>query len=138
MIRSCTIPNVWRNVHYYDRREGRLTPDVPGLRDLVRIGRGGFGTVFRARDERYDRAVAVKVIHELGVSDDVIARFTRECKALGRLSGHPNIVALYDSGQSADDELYLIMEYLPGGSVAQRIQTGGPASTRTVIDWGVA
>jgi serine/threonine protein kinase len=108
-----------------------MSPVVAGLSDPVEIGRGGFGTVYRAREDRFQRAIALKVIRGHGMSDELIARFTRECHALGSLSGHPNIVAVHDTGQTADGELYLTMEYLPGGSLAQQVARTGRVSPMT-------
>lgn len=115
-----------------------MAPVVAGLSDPVEIGRGGFGIVYRAHEERFDRVVALKVIRDAGLSDEVVARFARECKSLGSLSGHPNIVSIYDAGQTADGELYLTMEYLPRGSLAQRVAGEGIASYQEVIAWGAA
>jgi serine/threonine protein kinase len=73
------------------------------------------GEVYRARDSRLGREVAVKVL--AGELDDAAAvRFERECAAMGSLSGHPHIVTIFDSG-IARDEPYIIMESLPGGSL---------------------
>ncbi|MGY1773218.1 protein kinase domain-containing protein [Blastococcus sp. SYSU D00813] len=115
-----------------------MPPGVAGLGEPVEIGRGGFGVVYRARDERFDRDVALKVIRDAGLSDEVLARFARECRSLGALSGHPNIVSIHDAGQTADGELYLVMEYLPGGSLAERTAADGPAEPRDVVAWGAA
>ena len=65
------------------------------------------------------------MIRETGLSDEVVARFARECRSLGSLSGHPNIVSIYDAGQTGDDELYLVMEFLPRGSLAERVAKSG-------------
>ncbi|WP_409330410.1 protein kinase domain-containing protein [Trujillonella humicola] len=115
-----------------------MPPGVAGLGEPVEIGRGGFGVVYRARDERFDRDVALKVIRDAGLSDEVLARFARECRSLGALSGHPNIVSIHDAGQTTDGELYLVMEYLPGGSLGQRVAADGPAEPRDVVAWGAA
>jgi hypothetical protein len=115
-----------------------MVPVVAGLSDPVEIGRGGFGIVYRAQEDRFDRVVALKVIRDAGLSDEVVARFARECKSLGSLSGHPNIVSIYDAGQTTDGELYLTMEYLPRGSLTQRIAGEGVATYQEVIAWGAA
>src|SRR4051812_12692492 len=115
-----------------------MPPEIAGLTDPVEVGRGGFGVVYRAHDDRFEREVALKVIREPGVSDEVVARFARECRALGSLSGHPNIVSVYDAGQTAEDDLFLTMEFLAGGSLAQRTATEGPAAPEDVLAWGAA
>jgi eukaryotic-like serine/threonine-protein kinase len=86
------------------------------------IGRGGMGTVYRARDPDIDRVVAIKAIsRDLGSSPEMIERFLREAQFVGRLQ-HPNIVTVYDVGES-DGVAYIVMEYLEGESL-ERIITG--------------
>src|SRR3954452_16220553 len=118
--------------------EGSMPPVIAGLSDPAEIGRGGFGIVYRAHDERFDREVALKVIRDPGLSDEVVARFARECKSLGSLSGHPNIVSIHVAGQTDDGELYLVMEYLPRGSLAQRVTGEGTATAEEALAWGTA
>jgi len=116
-----------------------VLPRIDGLTDLVEVGRGGFGTVFRATEARFGRAVAIKTIRgDSGVGKNIVARFERECLALGSLSGHPNIVAVYDSGTTEDGDRYIVMEYLSGGSLAERIAQRGPATGDEVAEWGAA
>src|SRR5688500_4297042 len=90
-----------------------------GFEDLVEIGRGGFGVVYRATQTTFRREVALKILP--GVDDETGRRFERECQAAGQLSGHPNIVTVYDSGQSDAGRPYLVMEYCAGGTLAARI-----------------
>ena len=80
----------------------------------------------------------MKVIRDAGVGRDVVARFERECLALGSLSGHPNIVAVYDQGVTDDGDLYLVMEFLGGGSFADLLATNGAAQPSEVASWGSA
>ncbi len=90
------------------------------------IGRGGFASVFRARDLRLGRDVAVKVLREDLASDPVIAeRFDREARALAAVS-HPNVVAIHDvsPGDPAIAEPpFLVMDLCEGGSLADRLAT---------------
>ena len=80
---------------------------------LSPLGAGGMGEVYRARDTRLDRSVAVKVLPaHLSASADVRQRFEREAKTVSQLS-HPHICALYDVGQEGETE-YLVMELLEG------------------------
>src|SRR2546423_2702522 len=80
---------------------------------LAPLGAGGMGEVFRARDEKLDRDVALKVLPARLASDpNALARFEREAKAVAALS-HPNILAIYDFGQ-ADGRHYAVMELLQG------------------------
>ena len=93
---------------------------VDGYVGLVKIGRGGFGVVYQGSQVEFNRTVALKVL--TGAFDDSTrARFERECQALGSLSGHPNIVTVYAAGFTRDGRPFLAMEYLPGGSLGQRL-----------------
>lgn len=90
---------------------------------LSPLGAGGMGEVFKARDTRLDRLVAIKTIRrELGGAPDALERFEREGRAIARLV-HPNICALYDVGQ-VDDVRYLVMELLQGETLSARIARG--------------
>src|SRR4051812_4146011 len=87
------------------------------------LGAGGMGEVYRARDTRLDRTVAIKVLSSHLSSDpDLRARFEREARAISSLS-HPNICALYDVGQQ-DGADYLVMECLEGETLADRLKRG--------------
>ncbi|MDH3296163.1 MAG: serine/threonine protein kinase [Acidimicrobiia bacterium] len=95
---------------------------LDGFEPIKRIGGGGFGDVWLARQTNVDRKVAVKVGHA-PIQDEIIRlRFERECKALGRLSGHPNIVDVYTAGSLDDGRPYLVLEYIDGGTLWQRLK----------------
>ena len=95
-------------------------------RILEKIGEGGMGTVFSATQEPIDRQVAVKVLHHSLTNDDVaVHRFKREARVISRMR-HPNTVTVYDFGQTQAGELYLVMEFLEGQTVAQLVRTDGP------------
>ena len=95
-------------------------------RILEKIGEGGMGTVFLASQEPIDRQVAVKVLHHSLTNDDVaVRRFKREARVISRMR-HPNTVTVYDFGQTQAGELYLVMEFLEGQTVAQLLRTEGP------------
>jgi tetratricopeptide (TPR) repeat protein/TolB-like protein len=87
------------------------------------LGSGGMGAVYRATDRRIGRTVAVKVIRPDRLLDDTAReRFTREARGIGQLN-HPNIATLYDV--SLDQATpHIVLEYLPGGSLEQRIRRG--------------
>src|SRR5271155_3998327 len=87
------------------------------------LGAGGMGEVYRARDTRLDRTVAIKILTQ-GVADtpEVRQRFEREARAVSSLS-HPHICVLYDVGNQDGIE-YLVMEYLEGETLAARIAKG--------------
>jgi len=102
---------------------------------LALIGVGGMGEVYRARDLRLDRIVAIKVLPD-HVANDVVLRerFEREAKAISSLN-HPNICTLYDVGREAGAE-FLVMEYLEGETAAQRLAKG-PIPLQQVLRYGV-
>src|ERR1700730_3487753 len=87
---------------------------------IAPLGAGGMGEVYRARDTRLDREVAIKVLpSHLSQSPDLRARFEREAKAISGLQ-HPNICVLYDVGRQ-DGVDFLVMEYLQGETLAARL-----------------
>ena len=99
------------------------------------IGRGGMGEIYRATDAMLGRAVAVKLLAERYAWDgDVRERFTREALAAARLSGNANIVTIFDVGEWRDRP-YIVMEYLPGGSLAERLAAEGPPGPRQALEW---
>ncbi|MFI5097204.1 MAG: protein kinase [Candidatus Acidiferrales bacterium] len=100
-------------------------------RVLELIGAGGMGEVYRARDERLDRDVAVKVLSPGMLKDeDALRRFRKEALALAKLS-HPNIAAVYDFGEQAGVH-YLVMECVPGQSLAEKLKSGSLPEKETV------
>jgi Tol biopolymer transport system component len=87
---------------------------------LAPLGAGGMGEVYKARDTRLERTVAVKVLPQhLSASAEVRQRFEREAKTISQLS-HPHICALYDVGREGETE-YLVMEYLEGETLSDRL-----------------
>lgn len=105
------------------------------------IGEGGMGAVYEARQESLDRRVALKTLHpKFAGSQDVTARFFNEAKVLSRLE-HASIVQVSDFGTAADGTAYLVMEYLRGQSLGQRLRTGKgrfPVVTALQLAWQVA
>jgi len=99
------------------------------------LGAGGMGEVYRARDTRLDRTVAIKILpaHLCG-NPEAKQRFEREARAISSLS-HPNICHLYDVG-SQDGTSYLVMEYLEGETLAARL-TKGPLPLAQVLRYGI-
>lgn len=90
---------------------------------LAPLGAGGMGEVYRARDTRLERTVAVKVLPpHLSASPEMRQRFEREAKTISQLS-HPHICALHDVGNQ-DGVEYLVMEYLEGETLAERVGRG--------------
>ncbi len=87
------------------------------------LGAGGMGEVYKARDTRLDRTVAIKVLPEHVAADpDLKPRFEREAKTVAALN-HPHICTLHDIG-TQDGIDFLVMEYLDGETLAQRLDTG--------------
>ena len=109
---------------------------IKGYDDLRAIGRGGFGVVYQGRDRRFARDVAVKVLNGL-LDETMTARFERECHAVGALSGHPHIVVVHDSGNTDEGLVYLVMELLSGGSLADRLASSGPQPWPMAAELGV-
>src|SRR5215510_876466 len=102
---------------------------------IALIGAGGMGEVYRAKDTRLDRTVAIKVIPSHRSEDgNLKSRFEREARAISSLT-HPNICSLYDIGHHNGSD-YLVMEYLEGQSVSQRL-TKGALPIDQVLKYGI-
>jgi serine/threonine-protein kinase len=116
----------------------RAVPGVPLIIDQkyrveALLGRGGMGAVYRARDMRLDRMVAVKVVRaELLGDPDARLRFRREAQIVARLQ-HPSIVAIFDYGTFADGGAFLVMELVPGEDLRRVLQREG----RLQPDWAL-
>lgn len=118
-----------------------LFPIVPGLDIVGVVARGGHGTVYEARQREHDRIVALKVLDTHLADDETARRFDRERIALGRISDHPAIVSLLDSGRTATGAPYLLLEFATGGSLADRLERGPldlDAATALVIELAAA
>lgn len=107
-------------------------PEIDGYSDLTRIAKGGFGIVYRARQDRHGRVVALKVLDIEALDERARQRFERECVAMGSLSWHPNVVVLHDSGVTAAGRPWLAMEFLDAGSLGDRLRDGPLAWTDAV------
>jgi len=100
-----------------------LVAAFPNLEILELIGQGGMGYVFKARQPKIDRLVALKILPQTLAADPAFAeRFTREGRLLARLN-HPNIVTLHDFGQ-ANGLFYLLMEFVDGVNLRQAMKAG--------------
>src|SRR5687768_7950343 len=98
------------------------------------LGAGGMGRVYLARDTRLNRDVALKQLSDPSLSNDVArGRVLREARAVAALS-HPNIATIYDV-LDTDDGPTIVMEYVPGDSLAQHI-AGGSISTAGALEIG--
>ncbi|MFD4351209.1 protein kinase [Nocardia sp. NPDC058518] len=107
-----------------------------GFEDAEEIGRGGFGVVYRCAQPDLDRVVAVKVL-TAELDPDGLQRFVREQQAMGRLSGHPHIVAVFQAGTTHGGHPYLVMPYHARGSLEQRIHSVGPLDWAATLRLGV-
>ena len=109
----------------------RLGPyEILGL-----LGAGGMGEVYRAKDTRLDRTVAIKVLpSHLAGNPELRQRFEREARAVSSLN-HPHICALYDIGQQ-DGIDFLVMEYLEGETLAARLAKG-PLAVDQVLQYAI-
>lgn len=115
--------NQGARTEYVPPPPAELARHFPELEIMGLVGRGGMGVVYKARQKRLDRLVALKILPP-NVSRDAAfsERFTREAKALARLT-HPNIVTVHDFGQ-ADGLFYFVMEYVDGMNLRQLLDTG--------------
>ena len=108
------------------RRETRSETTLGGrYRLLRRIGGGGMGVVWEADDAVLSRRVAVKVLPpELAADDRFVERFRREARAAAGLT-HPNVAQVYDYGEDGPTR-FIVMELVPGETLAERLRRGGP------------
>jgi eukaryotic-like serine/threonine-protein kinase len=98
------------------------------------IARGGMGEVYRATDSVLQRKVAIKLLSERHAGEeDVRARFRREALAAARLSGTPHVITIFDVGEHRRRP-YIVMEYLDGGSVHDRLREG-PVPPGQALEW---
>jgi tRNA A-37 threonylcarbamoyl transferase component Bud32/tetratricopeptide (TPR) repeat protein len=104
---------------------------------VAAIGSGGMGEVYKARDKRLARDVALKLLAAHSTdSTRARERFTREAQAVAALQ-HPNICTIYDVGETADGRTFIVMELLQGETLQQRIGHG-PLDLRTILEIGAA
>ncbi|RYE39679.1 MAG: hypothetical protein EOP24_43580 [Hyphomicrobiales bacterium] len=107
-----------------------------GFDNAEEIGRGGFGVVYRCTQTSLDRSVAVKVLTS-DLDAENRERFFREERAMGLLTGHPNIVDALQVGVTDSGRPYIVMQYHPHGSLNARIQRHGPLSLEDALTLGV-
>jgi serine/threonine protein kinase len=114
-------------------------PTIPGFEILERLGEGGMGVVYRARQTAMDRLVAIKVLRdELAREEEYIRRFLREARLAGRLR-HANIVSALDCG-NAGGRFFMVMEFVEGKPLDQVLKSRGalPEAEALEIARGVA
>lgn len=115
-------------------QEAGIDLGIDGLGPAEHIGRGGFADVYRAEQLSLRRTVAVKVLRAQASDDDAEAKFERECHAIGAVSDHPHIVGVHEGGFTRNGRAYLVMEYLPGGSLLDRLSERGPMDVPDIVD----
>ena len=100
-----------------------------------KIATGGMGEIYVAEDETLGRRVAIKLLADRYSRDGAIRRrFTREALAAARLSGHPHIVTIFDVGEADGGRPFIVMEYLAGGTLADRARSG-PVDREQALTW---
>ncbi|MDI9979420.1 protein kinase [Rhodococcus sp. IEGM 1307] len=110
--------------------------EAAGFDDPQEIGRGGFGIVFRCTQHALDRAVAVKVSTAV-LDEENRERFLREQRAMGRLTGHPNIVTALQVGATDSGRPFIVMQYYPGDSIDAWVRRHGPLPLEEALRLGV-
>ena len=110
--------------------------EAEGFHDAEPIGRGGFGVVYRCRQPSLDRVVAVKVL-SADQEDAELAHFDREQRAMGRVSGHPNIVPVLHSGQTFTGRPFIVMPYHQRDSLGAWVKRHGPLAVGDALTVGV-
>jgi eukaryotic-like serine/threonine-protein kinase len=102
---------------------------------IAPLGAGGMGEVYRARDSRLDRTVAIKILPpEFAADPERVRRFEQESRSVAALS-HPNVVAIYDVG-TQDGLRFLVTEFLEGKTLRERLQEGS-LSVNKAVDYGL-
>ncbi|MFL6086799.1 MAG: protein kinase domain-containing protein [Mycobacterium sp.] len=110
--------------------------EAAGFTDPEEIGRGGFGVVYRCSQRELDRTVAVKVL-TADLEPENLERFVREQVAMGKLSGHPHIVTIFQVGTTATGRPFIVMQYHPHGSLEAKIHDNGPVGWADALHIGV-
>ena len=107
----------------------------PRYRSPKRVASGGMGEIYRATDDSLGRAVAIKLLAERYSRDEgVRRRFTREALAAARLSGEPHVITVFDVGEH-EERPFIVMEYLSGGSLEERIRERGAQEVGQALEW---
>lgn len=112
-----------------------LSGEPGGCTGLVEIGRGGFSVVYRGYQPHLQRTVAIKVLTVSAFDEHSRHRFERECALTGRLTDHPNIVTVFESGFT-EGRPFIIMEYFERGSLSGRLAEG-PLAVGDVLQAGI-
>jgi serine/threonine-protein kinase PknK len=129
----------WRRTRTADAAAAPAWPaeQVPGYTDLHRIGHGGFSVVYRAHHAGLARIVALKVLTVEFIDARIRRGFLREVQLAGRLSGHPNVVTVLDSGMTSSGRPFIAMDYYERGSLRDRLAAEGPLPLSEVLRVGI-
>jgi len=101
----------------------RAIPEIPGYQITGELGRGGMGVVYKAQHLRLNRTVAIKMMLRTGAADlRAVSRFLIEAEAMASIK-HPHVVQVYEFGER-EKSPFLVLEYLPGGSLTDRLTNG--------------
>jgi eukaryotic-like serine/threonine-protein kinase len=103
---------------------------ISHYRIVEKLGSGGMGVVYKGWDERLGRAVAIKTVHEASKSEDAKSRLWREARSLARVS-HPRVCQVFDVLEDSKD-LFLVLEFLEGQSLVDRIASGSITTSEAV------
>ena len=114
----------------------RKGPSLPSrYADREPIAHGGMGDVLRAKDEILGRTVAIKVLAErYAENEEFHTRFMREAQTAASLTGEPFVIAIHDVGENEDGLPFIVMEYAPGGTLAERLRAG-PLEPEPALRW---
>lgn len=110
-----------------------LPPFIARYEIKQRLGQGGMGAIYLARDPVIDRLVALKLLHNDVASDDIRKRFAQEARASGALT-HPNIVTIHDYGEFGDSP-FIVMEYIRGETLAELIRRRAEIPIAQKLRW---
>ncbi len=100
---------------------------------LAKIGEGGMGVVYKARQVSIDRVIAIKVLNpQMAADQQWVQRFSNEARACSRLQ-HPNTIKMFDFGQTTDGRFFMTMEFLDGQVLRQAIQNSAPMAPARVM-----
>ena len=110
-----------------------LPPFIARYEIKQRLGQGGMGAIYLARDPVIDRLVALKLLHNDVASDDIRKRFAQEARASGALT-HPNIVTIHDYGEFGDSP-FIVMEYVRGETLGELIRRRAEIPIAQKLRW---